>query len=143
MPLDLMVGDDHWSVGSPELLHAFFSTVSVRLEPSGWGTRFPALMDDLYQGELLPDRVETAMSELLLARRELAFRPPSQVVWDVDEPHAPAPWGDALTGAPDLSKCFYTDDGRDLFDVLLVALMRLRSVAGESLRIVEDAYSVS
>lgn len=141
MTLDLQVGDDHWRLGSAEVLHAFFSTISVRLEPQGWGTRFPALMDELYQGELAPGRVETALSELLLARRELALRPPSQVVWDADAPDAPAPWGDAVAGgAPDLSRCFYSDEGRDLFDVLLAGLMRLRTVAAGSLRIVDGVF---
>ena len=100
MPLGLHVGEVTWRVGSPDLLHEFFATISERLEPLGWGTRFPALLNDLYQGELAPDHVETALSELLLARREL--------------------------GTP----CFYTEDGKDLFDVMLAALVRLRSTDG-------------
>ena len=138
MALDLQVGDDHWRLGSADVLHALFSTISVRLEPHGWGTRFPALMNELYQGELAPARVESALSELLSARRELALRPPSQVVWDADAPHTPSPWGDAVAGgAPDLSRCFFSEDGRDLFDVLLAALVRLRTAGSRSLRIVD------
>lgn len=137
MPLGLHVADVTWRIGSPDLLHAFFSTISVRLEPLGWGTRFPALMHDLYQGSLPPSRVETALSELLLARRELSFVPADQVVLDVDVPGVPAPWGDvAAGGAPDASKCFVTEDGKDLFDVLLAGLVRLRSTAAGSLSIV-------
>lgn len=144
MPLGLHVGDLTWRVGSPDLLHAFFSTVSVRLEPLGWGTRFPALMNELYDGELPPGRVETALSELLLARRELSLLPPSRVVWDADVPDAPPPWGnDVAPGAPDASRCFYTDDGKDLFDVLLAAVVRLRSAGEGSLRIVEMAGALT
>ena len=137
MLLGLHVADVTWRVGSPDLLHAFFSTISVRLEPLGWGTRFPALMHDLYHGELPPDRVETALSELLLARRELSFVPVEQVVVDVDVPGVPAPWGSTAASASDASKCFVTEDGTDLFDVLLAALVRLRSTAAGSLSIVE------
>ena len=137
MSLGLAVGDDHWAVGSPDLLHAFFSTVSVRLEPSGWGSRFPALLTELYDGELPVTSVETALSELLLARRELALLRPDRVVWDADDPAAPAPWGDGMSGARDLSRCFFTEQGRDLFDVLLTALVRLRTQPAGALRIVE------
>lgn len=138
MPLGLHAADVTWEVGSPDLLHAFFSTITVRLEPLGWGTRFPALMHELYQGELREDRVETAFSELLLARRELGLLPASQVVWDADAPDAPSPFAEAVaSGASDAAKCFYTGEGKDLFDVLLAALMRLRTTAAGSLRIVE------
>jgi hypothetical protein len=137
MPLALHLGDTTWRVGSPDLLHAFFSTISVRLEPLGWGTRFPALMNELYEGELPPNRVETALSELLLARRELSVLAPDRVVLDADAPHAPTPWaGPAASGAPDASKCFFTDEGRDLFDVLLAAVVRLRTANDAPLRIV-------
>ena len=93
-----------------------------------------------------PDRVsdvpiqqgtQTALGELVLARRELAALPAHFVVCDADAPHATSAWSEAVAGgAPDASSCFFTDEGRDLFDVLLAALMRLRT-AGESLRIVE------
>lgn len=138
MALGLHVGDLTWRVGSPDLLHAFFSTITVRLEPLGWGTRFPALLNELYDGELPPDRVETALSELLLARRELSFLPSDRLVWDADDPTATSPSAAAVAGgAPDASKCFYTEDGKDLFDVLVAALVRLRGSADGSLRIVE------
>ena len=136
MPLGLLVGDVPLRVGSPDLLHAFFSTISVRLEPLGWGTRFPALLHDLYQGELSVDSVEAALAELTLARRELSAMPANAVVWDADDPHAPPPWGDAVA-APDLAHCFWTEDGRSLFDVVAEALVTLRDEPAGSLRIVE------
>lgn len=136
MSLGLLVGDVSWRVGSPDLLHAFFSTISVRLEPLGWGTRFPVLLDDLYQGELAVDQVETALSELLLARRELSLLPATSVVWDADDPTATPPWGDAVT-APDVAACFWTEDGRSLFDVVAAALVLLRNEPAGALRIVE------
>ncbi|HEV2891830.1 MAG TPA: Imm70 family immunity protein [Frankiaceae bacterium] len=136
MPLGLLVGDASYRVGSPDLLHAFFSTISVRLEPLGWGTRFPVLLDDLYQGELPVAQVDTALSELMRARRELSLLPASAVVWDADDPYAAPPWGDAVT-APDLAHCFWTEDGRSLFDVVAAALVLLRDEPAGALRIVE------
>ena len=139
MSLGLLVGDDQWVVGSPGLLHAFFSTVSVRLEHGGWGSRFPALMDELYQGELPVTSVETALSELLLAQRELSCLPATGLVWDADDPGARSSWADAVAGgAPDLSRCFFTQEGRDLFDVLRAALVRLRAQPDGAMRIVQS-----
>jgi len=135
MPLGLRVGDASWRVGSPDLLHAFFSTISVRLEPGGWGTRFPTLMNDLYQGDLSAAGVDRALDELLRARRELAALPLYAVVWDADDRSVPAPWGNAVA-APDLAHCFWTPDGRSLFDVVASALVRLRDEPDASLRIV-------
>ena len=135
MRLGLRVGDDEWNVGSPDLLHAFFAATSRRLEPRGWGSRFPALMNELYQGTLSPARVETALSELLLVRRELALVP-AQRTGDTGPPPAVA------DGAPDASRSFVTDEGRDLFEVLLTALLRLRS-SPEPLAIVETAAAYS
>ena len=136
--LGLAVGDDHWSVGSPELLHAFFSTVSHRLESGGWGTRFPMLVGRLYDGELPVDAVETALSELALVRRELAWFAPAEVVWDIDDLAAQPPWGGAIADSvPDLSRYFFTVDSRDLFDVLAAALAALQQQGpGAALRIV-------
>jgi hypothetical protein len=58
------------------------------------------------------------------------------VVWDADDPAAPPPWGDAVA-APDLAHCFWTEDGRGLFDVVAAALVLLREEPAGSLRIVE------
>jgi Lon protease-like protein len=135
MPLGLRVGDVSWRVGSPDLLHAFFSTISVRLEPDGWGTRFPRLLNDLYQGDLAAGAVDRALDELLRARRELAALPPYAVVWDADDRSVAAPWGNAVA-APDLSHCFWTPDGRSLFDVVASARVRLRDEPHTTLSIV-------
>lgn len=137
MTLGFEVGTGYWPVGSPDLLHAFFSTISQRLESGYWGSRFPVLLGQLYQGEIAVGWVETALSELSLARRELSWFTPSQVVWDIDDLHAQPPWGSAIASSvPNLSRYFYTVEGRDLFDVLATALSVLQQQPDGSLRIV-------
>ena len=40
-------------LGPPRnLFHAVFSTIAANLESTGWGVRFPMLLQKLYSGEL-------------------------------------------------------------------------------------------
>ncbi len=41
-----------YTIGTADFLHASFSTVCGRLENEKWGSRFPHLMNELYQGVL-------------------------------------------------------------------------------------------
>lgn len=121
--IGIRVGHSYREIGTGSFLHCFFSTVSAVLEPRGWGSRFPTLMNRLYQGDLPDVDVEKARSELVTVRRELAAHPPSAVVWDIADRSQRPPWGDAI--APEitsLANYFVTSNGKDLFDVLLAAL---------------------
>ena len=123
MAVGLRVRSNAWVVGSQDFLHSFFSTVAHRLEPDGWGSRFPALGSELYRGELSADRVAAARSELAVLHEELARFPPSDVVWDIEDLAARPPWGDDISpDITDLSNYFVTQDGRDLFEVFEEAL---------------------
>lgn len=119
MAVGLRVRSNLWLVGTGDFFHAFFSTISVRLEPEGWGTRFPAVMDELYKGELSPEGAVRALAELDQIREELRQFAPSEVVWDVEDRSKQPPWGDRISDEiTDLSNYFVTEDGRDLFEVL-------------------------
>ena len=52
MAVGFTVGFYYYSIGSADFLHSFFSTVAVNLEGGKWGSRFPVLMNELYQGKL-------------------------------------------------------------------------------------------
>lgn len=135
MAVGLRVRSNLWSVGTGDFFHAFFSTVSVRLEPEGWGTRFPAVMDELYKGELSAEAATRALAELDQIREELRRFPPSEVVWDVEDRSKQPPWGDEISHEiTDLSNCFVTEAGRDLFEVLGEAI-GYASRAGIALRV--------
>lgn len=123
MAVEIQVGSSFWEVGSGSLLHAFASTVSARLEPQGWGSRFPLLLLRLYDGELPAADAAAARAELVTVRRELGALAPDQVVWDIEDRAARPPWGDDIN--PDITSLadyFVTSDGHDLFDVLDLAL---------------------
>ena len=93
-----------YPVGHSDFLHAFFSTVCSRLEHGRWGSRYPYLMNGLYQGRLEWTDIPLARKEL----EEVAGRGP--------------PWGNHISEEiTSLANYFVTSDGRDLIDVLRLA----------------------
>jgi len=106
-------------IGAPSFFHCFFSNVSHHLEPAGWGTKYPALLNEFYQGKLSPERVQAALDEIVDVRTELSKIPPGKVIWDIEDLSLKPPWGDDISpDITDLGNYFVTSTGRDLFDLL-------------------------
>jgi hypothetical protein len=117
------IGNSFSEIGSGDFLHSFFSTISFHLEPNGWGTRFPWLMNELYQGELKYDKSGSALIDAMLIKEELKACSPSKVVWDFDNPVSKPPWGDyADKAVTDLSNYHITSTDRVLMDLLIECL---------------------
>jgi 2,3-bisphosphoglycerate-dependent phosphoglycerate mutase len=121
MPVGVKVRSNMWVVGTSDFLFAFFSTVRVRLEPEGWGSRFPLVMNELYAGEVAAEHAPAALAEIDQIREELRRLAPSALVWDAEDLSKPPP-PDALEGADDLAGCFVTEGGREIFDAMGEAL---------------------
>lgn len=110
-------------VGSPDLLHAFFSTISVHLEPRGWGSRFPELMNQLYQGTLEPTNAETALRDARSIKEALAKLPAAHAVWDIADRAATSPLAESMNkAATSLANYHRTSTNRVLMDVLIECL---------------------
>ncbi len=123
MGVGIRVGNIVAEIGAASFMHSFFSTISVHCEPKGWGTRFPALMNELYQGRLPADRAAVALSELSDAKAILDKLSPKAVVWDIENRSAKPPWGTNIAPTiTSLGNYFITSTGRDLFSVLEEAL---------------------
>ena len=121
MAVGIQVGSITDEIGTGDFLHAFFSTVSGRLEDR-WAQRFPALMQ-LYDGRLSFERTSEALAELSDIRSELADFSPDQVIWDIEDRAKMPPWGhDISTDITSLSNYFVTSTGRDLIELLREAL---------------------
>lgn len=117
MSVSLMVDDFCYFIGRGDFLHSFFSTICYHLENKRWGSRFPCLMEDLYQGELDFEDVDLARKELAQIREELKAFAPNQVIWDIEDLKQRPPWGDDIS--PDihnLAEYFITSEGEDIFD---------------------------
>lgn len=112
-----------YTIGTADFLHAFFSTVCGRLENEKWGSRFPHLMNELYQGVLPVKHLAAGTEELSQIKQELAQFAPDQVIWDIDDRSLTPPWGDNISDdITDLSNYFVTIEGEDFLSVFAAAL---------------------
>jgi hypothetical protein len=137
MTIYLDLGNVSDEIGAADFFHAFFSTISGNLEPAGWATRFPALLRDLYRGELVKARAEKARLELAQIRTELKNLPPDRVIWDFQDRSKRPPWGNDISpDITDLSNYFVTSTGRDLIDVIAECLDDLQRGSNGALRVV-------
>lgn len=131
MAVGLKLGNITDEIGGQDFFHSFFSTVSYRLETSGWGSRFPCLLKELYQGKLDKNSAEQALIELDTIQAELKRFAPNKVVWDIEDLSAAPPWGNNISSEiTDLSNYFVTSAGRDLIGVLRECLEELRDLGG-------------
>ncbi|MDM0078727.1 Imm70 family immunity protein [Variovorax sp. J2P1-59] len=123
MAVGVTVGSITDELGAPSFVHSFFSTISAHCEPTGWGSRFPHLMNELYQGRLPHVKALLALAELQQAKATLSNLPPASVVWDIENRQPKPPWGDTI--APhitSLGNYFVSSTGRDVFSILEEAL---------------------
>ena len=131
MTVGLQLGGITDEVGSSEFMHCFFSTVSGNLEPNGWGSRFPVLLKNLYQGQLQEEEAAPALAELELVEKELVQLSPKKVIWDIEDRRKTPPWGARISSdITDLSNYFLTSTGRDLIEMLRECLEELRGNGG-------------
>ena len=118
-----------YTIGTADFLHAFFSTVCGRLENGKWGSRYPYLMNELYQGILPAEHLAAGADELSQIKQELAQFSPDQVIWDIDDRSLTPPWGDNISDdITDLSNYFVTIEGEDFLSVFAAALDKAREL---------------
>lgn len=110
-----------YQIGQGDFLHSFFSTICYHLEAGCWGSKYPYLMNKLYQGSLGWEDVSFAREELNSVKKGLSKFEPSKVIWDIDDLSKRPPWGDEISKEiTDLSNYFVTSDGRDLISVIFI-----------------------
>lgn len=124
MTVGLMLDEHLWfEIGSGDFLHCFFSTISYRLEPNGWGSKYPFMMKKLYHEDMEKKYNLQLLEEVRAIHKELEFYSADDVVWDIDDLSKQPPWGaindDSITS---LANYFSTDSGADLFDLFYTAL---------------------
>lgn len=112
-----------YQIGSGDFLHSFFSTVAFNLEENKWGSRFPVIMNDLYQGKIDNNKIDMAIKEIEIIKTELKKFPPDKVVWDIDDLSKQPPWGVKISkDITDLSNYYVTSDGEDFITIFINAL---------------------
>ena len=121
-----------YQIGHGDFLHSFFSMVAYNLENGNWGSRFPVIMNELYQGKLECDNTDKALEELSIIKKELQKFSPEKVVWDIEDLSKQPPWGNDISkDITDLSNYFVTSDGNDFLTVFSHALEKAKEVNAE------------
>ena len=129
------VGFYWFQIGTGDFLHSFFSTVALRLENGLWGSKYPVIMNELYQGELPANKTDLAIDELIQIKEGLRGLSSEQVVWDIEALSKQPPWGNKISpDITDLSSYFVTSDGEDFIGVLERAL-KTAAEEGDALKI--------
>lgn len=127
------VGDWSAELAPAHVLDALFATISYRLEPNGWASRFPAVLEHLQAGRIDPDRADQALLELQCVARELATLPSDRVVWDLRDLRRRDDASEAVNRqAPSAHAYFVSADRLPLLDVLKGAMEQSRA-AGKPL----------
>ena len=86
-------------------------------------------MNELYQGTLDKDNVETAIVELKKIQLELQAFSPDKVIWDIDDLSKQPPWGKNISNdITNLSNYFVTSDGEDFITIFFNALEKAKKL---------------
>ena len=118
-----------YQVGNGEFLNSFFSTIAYNLENGKWGSKFPIIMNELYQGEIKCDNLDLAIKELNEITISLQKLPPQKVIWDIEDLSKQPPWGNNISEEiTDLSNYFVTSEGEDLITLFRHALEKAREL---------------
>ena len=129
------VGFYWFQIGTGDFLHSFFSTVALRLENGLWGSKYPVIMNELYQGELPANKTDLAIDELIQIKEGLRGLSSERVIWDIEDLSKQPPWGNKISpDITDLSSYFVTSDGEDFIGVLERAL-KTAAEEGDALKI--------
>ena len=118
-----------YQIGQGEFLHSFFSTVAYNLENEKWGSRFPIIMNELYQGKVCKENLDKAIEELSTIKEELQAFDPDKVIWDIEDLSKQPPWGNNISrDITDLSNYFVTSDGADFISIFFHALEKAKEI---------------
>lgn len=118
-----------YTIGGGDFLHAFFSTVCGRLENENWGSKYPYIMRELYQGELPVEYLQQATEELRQIKQGLSRLAPDQVIWDIEDRSLMPPWGDQISDSIiNLGNYFVTSSGEDFLEVFHNALTKAQQL---------------
>lgn len=123
MAVGILVDCFYYELGHSDFVHSFFSTISYHLEKEGWGTKYPLLMNELYNDKLNWDDVSVVKANLNEIEQELSKHLPEQIIWDIDDLTQNPPWGDKISSKViNLANYFATIDGKTFFEVMRTAM---------------------
>ena len=77
-------------IGDSDYVWAYLSTISYHLEPDGWATKYPLIVEELWTADRdkgLPDSESclAAIEELKEIEKQLEQMPTNKVIWDITD----------------------------------------------------------
>ena len=119
----LMIDNYMLPLGTGDLVSSFFYSIAIRLERRYWGSRFPAVMKELYEGQLPYERLEKAAAELKTIRKDMQKLPKEYGVWvyEIRSDPPPREIGENKN-AQNLAELFMTSHGEDMLDAFDAAV---------------------
>ncbi|WP_088810383.1 Imm70 family immunity protein [Listeria sp. ILCC796] len=126
MSIGIEVGYSWFQIGRSDYFDSFFSTIAYYLENQKWGSEFPVVMRKMYAGNLTPDEAKLAKDELLKIQEKLGTlkKEVSPIIWDARNLNlTPPEWAvNPNEHVQTLKNYFVISDGRDLLEILLIAV---------------------
>lgn len=120
MSVALKVGLRYYTIGTASFFNSFFSTVFIRLENGSWGSRYPIIMNELYQGNVSVYNLKDCLLELQSVRIEFSKLSSDENVWNFEDLEESAPWGNQICSEIKyLSDYFITANGSNLLDMMI------------------------
>ena len=108
MTVGLRVDFLWYPIGTGDFFHSFFSTICYNLEHKIWGSKYPLIMNELYQGKVKCHDIKKIQKELFSIQKKLSKLPPEKVVWDIE----------------DLEDYFITSEGDNLIEIIHEAFVQ-------------------
>lgn len=104
---------------SGEHFRSFFSTIWNRLEHRRWGSRFPVMMNKLFQGYADASDMDALAAELKVIQEEFRQLPVYELTWNYEKPDACPPDGMQFDAPVRTCEDFFLHyNGLDLFHAL-------------------------
>jgi hypothetical protein len=110
-----------YTIGSADFFNAFFSTISYQLENKIVGSRFPIIMKELYMGKLYHNKIQDAISEIHIIKKEFSTMPSDKLIWDFED-LTKLPPKIYLNSEKTLLNLFITVNGDNLIELLIEVL---------------------
>ncbi len=107
-----------YHIGRADALYSLFSTICLRLEDGKWGSKYPYIMNDLYNGKLEGKFVDVAITEVKKIKEGLKKLSFEDVVWDIEDLSMEAKFVYDVSDKSSLLN-FYINADRDNFIELL------------------------
>jgi 2,3-bisphosphoglycerate-dependent phosphoglycerate mutase len=121
--IGISVGSFWYELGISDFLYAWFSTINYHLEGKKWGSKFPIVMNEFYQGKVKAKNINILQQEIIEIQKQLKKYGPNEIIWNIENLSLQPQWGNNISSdITYLSNYFVTSNGEDLFDVVLSSI---------------------